>query len=297
MLLWCVSFPCAAATLLAVLYWCYPGVIVQGYKKYAGYLIAGLHRKQLTVNANKTMWTMTIRDLPKEWWIIVLDMPGHGDTSFVQNAGYCANGMVTKLNEFLEAFGLHHLHIVGTSLGALVAANFAYQYPTKVISLSLLCPPVAHRLSEDLTTEAMKAIEGGGKNILLPNDVEEFHSMMDIVFHHPDRLKFHRRMSAALLDEQLPKYDCFKEIIRDLLKSQEDVKTLTENITAKTLVVWGEHDKICHPSGAALLHKLIKNSEIVIIKNCGHAIPVDRPRKTAKILEKFISQNRSISNG
>lgn len=70
---------------------------------------------------------------------------------------------------------------------------------------------VAHRLSEDLTTEAMKAIEGGGKNILLPNDVEEFHSMMDIVFHHPDRLKFHRRMSAALLDEQLPKYDCFKE--------------------------------------------------------------------------------------
>ena len=30
---------------------------------------------------------------------------------------------------------------MGTSLGALVAANFAYQYPTKVISLSLLCPP------------------------------------------------------------------------------------------------------------------------------------------------------------
>ena len=33
-------------------------------------------------------------------------------------------------------------------------------------------------------------------------------------------------------------------VIRDLLKSQEDVKTLTENITAKTLVVWGEHDKV-----------------------------------------------------
>ena len=46
-----------------------------------------------------------------------------------------------SLLQFLEAFGLHHLHIVGTSLGALVAANFAYQYPTKVMSLSLLCPP------------------------------------------------------------------------------------------------------------------------------------------------------------
>lgn len=64
-----------------------------------------------------------------------------------------------------------------------------------------------------------------------------------------------------------------------------------------TFLTLSSPPQICHPSGAALLHKLIKNSEIVIIKNCGHAIPVDRPRKTAKILEKFISQNRSISNG
>lgn len=70
---------------------------------------------------------------------------------------------------------------------------------------------VAHRLSEDLATEAMKSIEGGGRNILLPTDVDELHSMMNVAFYHADRLKFHRRMSAALLDEQLPKYDYFKE--------------------------------------------------------------------------------------
>ena len=55
--------------------------------------------------------------------------------------------------------------------------------------------------------------------------------------------------------------------------------------------------QICHPSGADLLHKLIKNSELVMVKNCGHAVPVERPRKTAMIIEKFISQNRYISNG
>ena len=70
---------------------------------------------------------------------------------------------------------------------------------------------VAHRLSKDLSTESLKAIEGGGKNILLPTSVDELHSMIDAAFHQPNRLKFHRRMSEAMLDEQLPKYDYFKE--------------------------------------------------------------------------------------
>ena len=51
------------------------------------------------LTADKTMWMMTVRYLPKEWRIIILDLPGHGDTSFVQNAGYSAFGMMTKLNE------------------------------------------------------------------------------------------------------------------------------------------------------------------------------------------------------
>ena len=35
-------------------------------------------------------------------------------------------------------------------------------------------------------------------------------------------------------------------VIHDLVHDdQEDVKTAIENIKAKTLVVWGEHDKVC----------------------------------------------------
>ena len=91
--------------------------------------MAGLSRKQITVNgityayyerlpirvvagedapvvvflhgftADKTMWMMTVRYLPKEWRIVLLDLPGHGDSSFVQNGDYSPIGMATKLDE------------------------------------------------------------------------------------------------------------------------------------------------------------------------------------------------------
>ena len=48
--------------------------------------------------------------------------------------------------------------------------------------------------------------------------------------------------------------------------------------------------QICHPSGAAIVGELIKNSLVVVVDNCGHAMPVDRPRKCAKLVYQFINK-------
>ena len=57
------------------------------------------------------------------------------------------------------------------------------------------------------------------------------------------------------------------------------------------------HTQICHPSGAALLNKFLKNSEVVMIKDCGHTIALERPKKTASIIANFISRNLSTYSG
>ncbi|KAL5456883.1 hypothetical protein EMCRGX_G034109 [Ephydatia muelleri] len=313
----------AAVVALATLYWFYPSILYSCYKRFGGYLLAGLHRKQLTVNgityayferlpvalvkdapavlflhgftADKTMWMLTIRNLPKEWWIIVLDLPGHGDTSFVQNGDYSPTGMVTKLHEVIEAINIHHVHLIGTSLGALYAMVYASKHPSKVATLSLLCPPVAHKLPDGVRTEFFESLESSGTNLLLPTTVEGFHRMIDTVLHQSNKFKFHRRLSEVLLDERMQKYESFKEIQQDLIKDTDNASSraveTVEGLMMNTLLVWGEHDKICHPSGAALLHKLIKNSEVVMIKNCGHTIALEKPRETANIIANFLSRN------
>ena len=54
--------------------------------------------------------------------------------------------------------------------------------------------------------------------------------------------------------------------------------------------------QICHPSGAAITGKMIKNSEVVMVEKCGHAMTMDRPRKCANLINQFINRvDRSSS--
>ena len=48
--------------------------------------------------ANKTMWMVMSTYLPKEWRIVMLDMPGHGESSFKPNNDYSALGMADKIH-------------------------------------------------------------------------------------------------------------------------------------------------------------------------------------------------------
>ena len=48
--------------------------------------------------ANKTMWMFMAKYLPKEWRIVMLDMPGHGESSFKPKDDYSALGLAEKIH-------------------------------------------------------------------------------------------------------------------------------------------------------------------------------------------------------
>ena len=48
--------------------------------------------------ANKTMWMIMSKYLPKEWRIVMLDMPGHGESTFKPNNDYSPLGLAEKIH-------------------------------------------------------------------------------------------------------------------------------------------------------------------------------------------------------
>jgi abhydrolase domain-containing protein 6 len=322
--------PAAVAAIVLAMYYICPSPLVQGYLRFSGYILAGLQRKSLRVKnfhfsyyerqpntansthttgnihpptllflhgftSNKESWVRVTQSLPKDWRILVLDMPGHGESSFDPKSDYSPPGMAEKIHTFVEALDLKSFHLIGESLGACVSATYGTRHPERLRTLTTLCPPITHRLSNGVATKYIKEFEVTGKlTFLFPKCPDEFQQMINTVLYNPSMFTFHYRMRQALLSVQMAHYHHFDKIQKDLLKVQEgdkEVRELAKNITMPTLIIWGQHDRICDPSGASILHSLVPTSQLQVLERCGHAITLERPRKCAQLLTSFISNH------
>ncbi len=59
-------------------------------------------------------------------------------------------------------------------------------------------------------------------------------------------------------------------------------------ITAPTLIVWGDSDKLINVSAVQIFKKNIKNSKTAIIKECGHLPMLEKPQETASVYKDFL---------
>lgn len=67
-----------------------------------------------------------------------------------------------------------------------------------------------------------------------------------------------------------------------------DLRYVMPKITAPTLLLWGEADTATPMRDALIMHKLIKNSNLVSFPGAGHFSFVDNPYQSAAAMRRFI---------
>jgi pimeloyl-ACP methyl ester carboxylesterase len=72
---------------------------------------------------------------------------------------------------------------------------------------------------------------------------------------------------------------------------KDNLKDLLGQIKAPTLLLWGEDDVVTSMDVAETFHKLIPNSKLVSIKNCGHAPMIEYPEWFSEEVNKFLAQH------
>ena len=64
------------------------------------------------------------------------------------------------------------------------------------------------------------------------------------------------------------------------------------DIIQPTCLIWGKQDSVTPPEVANDFHKLLPNSDLFWIDNCGHAAMMEKPKEFNQILESwFTSRN------
>lgn len=205
-------------------------------------------------------------------------LPGYGDSSGTENLRDIHDLIYYQL-DLLDALGLRGLPLVGHSLGGMVAAEIAAVQPGRVTALVLIDAfglwnsqyPVADFFAMDPKSLA---------------EATYFDAQSPIAH------------AAAATPENNEAYIAFAlERAKSLATAAKYLWPLpnrgladrAHRISAPTLVLWGEGDKIAPPQYAQAFKDLIPQAEVDIIKRAGHLPQVEQLDVTTAAIDRFIA--------
>jgi abhydrolase domain-containing protein 6 len=231
--------------------------------------------------ADKDNWDRFAKRLTGKYHVVAPDLPGFGDSSKIQSAHYDIPTQVKRVHDFVHAVGLKQFHMAGNSMGGLISGVYAAEYPDDVLSLGLFDPGgVANREPSVIAREWKE-----GRNPLVVGSREDYDRMLKFMFVDPPIIPFW--VKSWLADQAIASKDFNNKIFPEA-RPADKLEQVTGKIRARTLVLWGDTDRIFPVSSAAVLGKEIKNSKVVIMKECGHVPMLERPGESAEHYLEFL---------
>jgi pimeloyl-ACP methyl ester carboxylesterase len=104
-------------------------------------------------------WLPLIAPLAQHAGIIAPDLLGHGDSVAPHRGDYTPGAHACRLRDLLESLGHRRVHLVGHSFGGGVAMSFAYQFPERISSLTLISSGgLGHELGRALRAASLPGV-------------------------------------------------------------------------------------------------------------------------------------------
>jgi abhydrolase domain-containing protein 6 len=100
-------------------------------------------------------------------------------------------------------------------------------------------------------------------------------------------------ITSVLAEKAIESSAFTKKMWKDLNTHDIDLLPLLPTIKLPVLVIWGDHDRILHVSTTQILKRTLPDSEIIIMKDCGHLPMMERPQETAAHYVAFLNKKRA----
>lgn len=231
---------------------------------------------------DKDNWTRFSKWITKDYTVVAVDLPGFGENERLPDEQYGIYDQVARLDDFVKYLGWEKFHIVGNSMGGCISGVYASKYPEKVLSLGLFAPS---GIDSPEKSELTKNLEKG-KNNLVVNSPEEFEELMKFIFVNPPPIP---SFVAAYFGERAIRNAEFNKIVfKHIRKEGFPLQENMKKIRSKTLILWGDTDRVLSVSGAQVLEKGIPGSKKVILKDIGHVPMLEKPEEVAGIYREFL---------
>jgi len=217
--------------------------------------------------------------------LILMDFFDQGQSDKCSGETYSQDLQVEAIKALLEHLKLEKIALVGISYGGNVALKFATKYPACVEKLAVF--NVAAKSGGWLRELGESWIKSMGDPVQFYNTAIPVIYSPEFYDSNPEWVKVRK----DFLTQHIFTNKEFLAGIKRLIDSAHDydVSEILGKITAKTLIVASEFDPITPVFEHRKLHEGIKNSELVILPNTGHATMYERPTVFASLLMGFVN--------
>lgn len=193
--------------------------------------------------ANAGAWAPQVPALAAQYRVIAFDNRGAG-RSTQPDAPYSMEQMAADSAALLDHLGIASAHIIGASMGGMIAQEFALRYPARVRSLVLACtsPGGPHSFGYDKLLEAAPALlEAEDPSALTPEQMQE---QLQLIF-TPEFIAHPAEGLAQMFGSAL-QYPARPAGVKGQTRAVlgHDTYDRLPGITAPTLVIAGDADEL-----------------------------------------------------
>ena len=185
----------------------------------------------------------------------------------------------------LDQEKIQTIDLIGLSYGSLVAQHFTLLYPEKINKLILLST-FAHKTPyfDAIGLSWSRALETGGYNLLL--DVMLPNVLSEDYFNNP-------LIPLEAMKEARKGVNENTDAILKLMKAtgeRKDFRSELVKISKPALIIHGDKDLLIPSHMAKEVHKHIRGSEFIIIKNVGHTLNLEGVPEVCSYIKKFLEK-------
>ena len=235
-------------------------------------------------SSTATWDTALVEGLSRHHQTIVFDNRGTGRSDKPETP-YAISDFAHDVGGLLDVFGIERAHVLGASMGGMIAQQFALDHPQRIERLVLCCTTPGGPEATPPSMETLEAIA----NVDASSPREMLRRNRRLAF-----LPEFVRANEPYLDAKLDREVRFPTPLNSLAHHASvafgfNVYERLQEIQHRTLVMVGREDLMVPMPNSVLLARQIPNADLLVIANAGHGFITEKTAVCVKTILDFLA--------
>ena len=231
------------------------------------------------IGGSQASFDPQLETLGKHWRVIAWDMPGYGESPLLAETSFTS--LCDALCQFMDDLGIQKAHIMGQSIGGMIAQEMALTHPERVATLALIATTPAfggrdESFKQQFLADRLKPLDEGQTLASLAK-----HFVPQIVgsIAAPKAIEAATETMSQVPDES------YRAILKCLVTFSRYADT--KNITQNTMLIAGSEDTNAPSVTMKKMADKLSNGQYHEVLGAGHLLNLEAPYVCNELLANF----------